>query len=92
MNSFNFISCPYCGYQYAPGEIYSPNHFIGQPKDIVRNNIGEILGHEGIPMNTTESYICDCCNKEFTVTAKVTFIYDVDETEIPKIKTPSLFE
>lgn len=69
----NLIKCPYCNYQYLPGEIYDPKSFLGQPKNIVRNQEGEILGFEGIKSNLEESYICDNCDKEFIINAKITF-------------------
>ena len=67
------ICCPKCNYQYLPGEIFSPKHFIGQPEDIIRNSIGEILGYEGIPMDLDESFVCENCGEEFEITAKVNF-------------------
>ena len=94
MNTFNFVRCPYCGYEYVAGEIFNPKHFLGQPKDIVRNNIGEILGYEGLIMDTTETYICDSCEQEFNVTAKITFTYTTnnnDKNNEPEIKKASLF-
>ena len=86
MNTFNFVKCPHCGYQYVPGEIFNPKHFLGQPRDIVRNSIGEILGYEGTVMDTIETYICDNCNTEFTVTAKVSFTYANNQSNTDEIK------
>ena len=40
-----FICCPKCNYQYLPGEIFNPKYFLGQPKHIIRNGMGEILGY-----------------------------------------------
>ena len=68
-----FICCPKCNYQYLPGEIFNPKYFLGQPKNIIRNSIGEILGYEGIKMDTTETFTCENCNTEFEVHAKVNF-------------------
>ena len=80
----NFIICPHCGFQYLPGEIYDPKHFLGQPKDIVRNNIGEILGYEGIASDVEETYICENCNNELRIKAKVTFVVEDTTSEKPK--------
>lgn len=85
----NFIICPHCGFQYLPGEIYDPKHFLGQPKDIVRNNIGEILGYEGIMMDTNETYICEHCNNELKIKAKVSFIVN-DKKVTPLQKEPEV--
>ena len=91
----NFITCPHCGFQYLPGEIYDPKHFLGQPTDIVRNNLGEILGHDGIVMDLEETYICENCNKEINVKAKVSFVVNDDKKSSnekePELKKLSLF-
>ena len=91
----NFIICPFCGFQYLPGEIYDPKHFLGQPKDIIRNNIGEILGHEGISMDLNESYTCENCEQQFNVTGKISFNVTTNNESLsekgPEIIKPSLF-
>lgn len=89
------INCPHCNFQYLAGEIFNPKHFLGQPKEIVRNSIGEILGYEGIIQDLTETYICENCDKEFKVTARMSFIVDTQTVESttlePKIRKISLF-
>ena len=74
------IKCPYCGYEYLPGEIYVPNNFLGKPNKIIRDE-GKIYSFEGIQQDLTESYICDNCNKNFLVIAKVTFETHKDPKE-----------
>lgn len=86
---FKTISCPYCSYQYLPGEIFTPKEFLGQPKNVVRDACGEILGFEGIEMTDTETYICDNCGKEFTVKTRFSFIVENDKKE--SLKPVSLF-
>ena len=92
----NFIICPHCGFQYLPGEIYDPKHFLGQPKDIVRNNVGEILGYEGIVTDLEETYICENCNNELKVKAKVSFTVNDQKVEnnkeTPHLSKVSLFD
>jgi protein-arginine kinase activator protein McsA len=87
-----FICCPNCNCQYLPGEIFDPKHFVGQPINIIRNNIGEILGYEGIKMDTVETFVCEQCNTEFEVVAKVNFIIkgqgDSDTEESPMDNSP----
>ena len=91
------ISCPKCNYQYLPGEIFDPKHFLGQPKNIIRNSVGEILGYEGILMDTTETFTCENCNHTFKVIGKVNLTIDTptvdnDSTKnINIIKPASLF-
>lgn len=67
------IRCPHCGTEYLPGEIYLPKAFLGQPTDIIRDHQGNILGFQGYDMNTTEEFICDKCDKKFSVDASVSF-------------------
>ena len=37
------INCPYCNIEYLPGEIFIPNYIIGQPKEIERDEDGNIV-------------------------------------------------
>ena len=75
------IKCPHCNYQYLPGEIFDPVHFLGQPKRVIRDSDGEILGNKGIDMDTQESFVCDHCDREFFVRAKINFIVDTNEVK-----------
>ena len=77
----HIINCPYCNRQYLPGEIFEPKYFLGQPKNIVRNSLGEILGYEGINQDFDETYICDECNKEFKVTVKHSYSVLIEKNE-----------
>jgi hypothetical protein len=83
-----FINCPHCNYQYLPGEIFDPKHFLGQPKNVIRNSLGEILGYEGIKMDLEETFVCEHCNKEFEVYAKLSF--SIKEDELPTLKMSEL--
>ena len=75
------IKCPNCGYEYLGGEIFIPNNLIGQPKNIIRNSLGEILGYEGIEPSDKESYVCDYCNNEFNIVAKVNYIIESETSQ-----------
>jgi transposase-like protein len=77
----NVISCPYCGQEYLPSEIYIPNSFLGKATQIFRKTSGKIDTFFGKNMDLKETYICDKCNTEFAVSAKVTFnSYEIDNT------------
>ena len=78
---YKIIKCPNCGYEYLPGEIFDPKHFLGQPKNIVRNKIGEVLGFEGIDHCPTEEFTCIMCDYQFNVTAKINFVTDEEKQE-----------
>ena len=94
---FEVIECPKCGREYLPAEIFFPKYFFGVPKDIVRDTYGRILDYEGTSVDLTEKYVCDKCNTEFNVKAKVTFtseltkLENIDEEYTSVIHTNTLF-
>lgn len=67
------ITCPCCGREYLPAEIYLPNSFIGKPKSIVRNEQQQIESFSGPSMDVVETYKCDKCDSVFKVFARITF-------------------
>ena len=72
------ITCPRCGYQYLPAEIYVPSSFFGSPKYIKRSVSGEIQSVSGTKPDMTERYKCDNCNTSFKVVAKLDFYTMID--------------
>ena len=94
---FEVIVCPKCGREYLPAELYVPNEFFGRPKDIVRDVYGTILDYEGTSVDLQETYICDKCNTNFVVRAKIGFMTEVtkldnfDEEYITPIHKNTLF-
>lgn len=68
------ITCPRCGAEYLPQEIYIPNIFFGKAsyieKDDVTHQITQIYGTD---LDTEESYVCDFCNTPFSISAKISF-------------------
>ena len=79
-NRLSKIICPKCGAQYLPGEIYLPNAFLGQPRNVARDCTGKIVDYSGNSMDLKETYICDKCGCKFGVKAVVQFYTDVKET------------
>ena len=73
MKKLNTIKCPYCGRKYLAGEIFIPKSFVGQPTAVFRDEKGNILGFDGTDMDLNETYICDNCNKKFTIEGMVIF-------------------
>lgn len=69
----NIITCPNCGREYLPAEIFLPNVFFGRPLDVDRDSTGRIEAYDGTTMNTEEDYVCDNCSTVFTVEAIVKF-------------------
>ena len=65
--NFSMIVCPYCGKKYFPSEIYIPNNFLGNARQLT-----DTL-YVGDAMDLAEKYTCDCCNNLFVVQAEVTF-------------------
>jgi hypothetical protein len=78
---YKVIKCPHCRCEYLPGEIFNPTYFLGQPTDVIRNGYGEVLGHMGVEQDTTETFICGKCEKEFKVTAKISYVFEEEEKD-----------
>lgn len=72
-DKLDVITCPHCGREYLPGEIFVGNAFIGRPELIERDYSGKILTFQGKTLDLNEEYICDNCNKKFNITATVKF-------------------
>ena len=67
------ITCPICGREYLPAEIFVPNSFFGKPTNIDRFTNGEIEVYDGSSMDTAEEYTCDNCGETFVVNADIHF-------------------
>lgn len=78
---FETISCPNCGYEYLPAELYVPKAFFGKPENIERNEHGVILSYSNTSVDLFETYTCDKCNHSFKVTAKMVFTTEEDKLE-----------
>lgn len=76
---YEVITCPHCGREYLPAEIFVPRAFFGKPYSIDRYSDGKIDCFCGSSMNTYETYTCDNCDTTFKVRAKVFFNVEVDE-------------
>lgn len=92
------ITCPTCGCEYLPGEIYLPKAFLGQPRDIDKKyDTGQVMNYSGDSMNLEEHFICEKCLTPFKVMAKVSFntveesLYDFNNDYVSKLKKESLF-
>ena len=89
------IECPHCGREYLPAEIFISNGFFGKPTFIDRDCYGKIIDFCGTNIDNTETYICDNCNKEFKIIAKLNFTIsektiDFDEAYSIKLKQDKL--
>lgn len=73
MKNLVTFRCPNCNTEYHPGEVFLPNYFLGQPKDMERDIEGNILWVDGIDQDLTETYICDKCNKKINIKANLSF-------------------
>ena len=97
LNKSMFITCPICGAEYLPCEIFIPNAFFGRPKHIERDETHKIIHIIGPDMNTTEQFICNYCNNPFRITSKISFIaksemkFNFDDGYSTVLKKPSLF-
>lgn len=87
------ITCPNCGAEYLPAEIFYPDNFLGNPKHISKTKQGKIEFYSGYNMNLKETYICDYCKRKMTVKSSINFSVEIpqlENTHITKFKTSSL--
>ena len=70
------IRCPHCGAEYLPSEIFMPEDFLESPSDIFKTDEGTIKDANVEEACLVEDYICDFCNKKFTVRAQIDFNVD----------------
>ena len=73
------ITCPSCGKEYLPAEIFIPKAFFGVPDIIRRDSEGKIIDFLGSDMDLSETYYCESCDKPFRVTASVEFQTKVED-------------
>ena len=67
------LKCPVCGEEYLPGELVFPNYIIGQPKNIIKSDMGKIEYWEDNDLSELETYICDKCNTPLDIEVKVEY-------------------
>ena len=79
--NIQIITCPVCGHQYLPSEIFFPDDLTGKPTEIVKDNLGKIDFYLGEDQNLTEEYICDGCGTHLTITAQIIFKPEVTENK-----------
>lgn len=88
------ITCPNCGAEYLPAEIYYPDDFFGRPMNIEKDFRGKIQFYKGKSLTTNESYTCDYCKRKIHVTADVVFNTEIQPfapQHVTKFKKPGLF-
>lgn len=73
------ITCPHCGREYLPAEIYLPNSFFGHPENIEKDSNGKIDTFEGPTMDLNESFKCDNCDGRFEIVAQIKFNTYIDQ-------------
>lgn len=95
---FDIITCPNCGAEYLPREIYIPDAFFGKDPDIEKDcTTHTIIYDGGKPLGLNESYICDYCNTPFIVKAYIRFNVEEDvrhnfnKLHVTSLKKNSLF-
>ena len=91
-NKIQYITCPNCGAEYLPCEIYYPKSFLGDSRQIDKIN-GKIDSFNGTSMDLEEQYVCDHCNSKFKVSAKISFKTQIaDKYDFDKSYVTPLFD
>ena len=75
------ITCPKCGKEYMPSQIFIPKYFFGEPISIDRDNDRKIVGYIGTDMDTNETFCCDECNTEFHIKTKISFTTTINSID-----------
>lgn len=73
------ITCPKCGKEYLPSEVFIPKAFFGNPYMVYRNEEEKIVDIAGTSLDTFETYCCDKCNTTFNVEAKISFVSEIKD-------------
>lgn len=73
VNKNIMITCPHCGTEYFPCEIFYPKDFFGNVTNVVRDESGKIISWSGTDMNLEEEFICEHCGKTFKTKAYINF-------------------
>ena len=69
----NYIECPNCKTQYYPDEIFVwSEEFKNYTNTKTKNKLDEICD------TLTEKYICDNCDTQFKITAKLCYQTSID--------------
>lgn len=81
----HIITCPCCGAQYLPAEIFIPEEvFKTDNKQVQKSPIDGVFPENfKYQLDLAESYICDFCDTSFRVYMDVDFRYD-DLESLPK--------
>lgn len=79
MENEKIITCPYCGYEYLPSEIFIGSYVFNKPHDIERNAKGKIIKFLGTSTDTKESYVCDNCDLKFYANLDMSFNTEKDK-------------
>ena len=70
------ITCPHCGYQYTPADIFIPGELIGKPETVIKDALGKIIYQEFSEDDepcAVEHFICEECGKPFIVEPVVSY-------------------
>lgn len=96
MDNYIIISCPVCGEQYLPSEIFFPDDLIGKPKEIFKDTSGKLDFYTGEDQNYDQYYVCDHCGSKLHIHASVKYDVNVipddfDEEYVSKFNRQSKF-
>ena len=63
----SIVVCPHCGAEYLPCELLVEDGLLGDAHGIVKDSSGHIIRYSGNATSIHDSYICDFCNKPFSI-------------------------
>jgi len=83
------ITCPICGQQYLPSEIFYPDDLLGKPTEIIKDDTGKVEFYLGDDPDFDEEYICDNCGAKLTIHANLSFKVEATKEEFEEEYTSS---
>lgn len=86
------ITCPHCGAEYLPSEIFYPDYILGNPTNIIKDEKGRIEYFDGKSLTFVEEYTCDICNHTFIVEGEVAFKVKEKVDDFDEEWTTTVFE
>ena len=87
METEKIITCPKCGAEYFPAELYYRDDLLGHPKNIEKTQLGEILFSNGTHPEYTATYNCDYCGADIKVVADIKYTTSTTERSLDEYIT-----
>lgn len=82
---YKVIKCPHCGAEFLASEIFMPGEIVGKARSVVRDALNRLIyveWEDDEEEEHDETYCCDFCGEEFTISPVVTYKVAKQEEEL----------